>query len=67
MALHSRCPKEGCNSTRFESELEEPEGSKFKLLFIRCYSCGTVVGVLDYYNIGAMLTKLGQKLGFDLR
>lgn len=67
MALHSRCPKEGCNSTRFETEVEDPEGSNYKLLFIRCHSCGTVVGVLDYYNIGAMLGKLGDKMGIDLR
>lgn len=65
MAYCSKCPK--CEASSFETELETPRGSSFKLLFIRCSSCGTVVGVMDYYNIGAMLEKLGDKLGVDLR
>lgn len=66
MAYTSKCPKPDCNSSSFELAEEEPTGSKFKLNFVRCSSCGAVVGVLDYYNIGAVLNKLGKRLGFDL-
>ena len=65
MAFSSKCPS--CTSTSFETAIETPKNSNFKLLFIRCSSCGTVVGVLDYYNIGALLEKLADKLGVDLR
>lgn len=64
MALSSKCPC--CSSTAFESVIETPKNSNFKLQFIRCSSCKTVVGVLDYYNIGAMLENLAKKLGVSL-
>lgn len=64
MALSSKCPS--CSSTSFETAIETPKESRFKLLFIRCASCGAVVGVLDYYNIGSMLQQLAKKLGFRL-
>ncbi len=64
MALSSKCPC--CPSTSFESVIETPKNSNFKLQFVRCSSCRTVVGVLDYYNIGAMLEKLAKKLGVSL-
>jgi predicted Zn finger-like uncharacterized protein len=57
---YSKCPS--CSSTYFET----PSGSRYKLQFVKCSSCGTVVGVLDYYNIGALLFALAKKLGFDL-
>ncbi len=65
MAYNSKCPK--CESSSFEVEYETPKNSNFKLLFVCCSSCGTVVGVLDYYNIGAMLEKLGDRLNINLR
>lgn len=65
MAYSSKCPN--CSSTSFETAIEEPSGSNFKLIFIRCSSCGTVVGTMDYYNIGSMLEKIGDKLGINLR
>lgn len=65
MAYSSKCPK--CEGTSFETEIETPKNSRFKLLFVRCASCGVVISVLDYYNIGAMLEKLGDKLGVNLR
>ncbi len=37
--------------------LAEPHGSAFVLYFVQCASCGGVVGVQEYHNIGAMLKK----------
>ena len=41
-------------------------GSNFSLTFIQCASCGGVVGVMDYYNIGQLLHDLANKLGKPL-
>lgn len=54
MAL-STCSE--CKSTIFEVKENTPATSNYKLLFVQCASCGTVVGVMDYYNIGHMLHK----------
>jgi|GEM_PF-837509 len=53
--LFSACPR--CQQRYFEVREESPNGSNFKLNFVQCASCGSVVGVLDYFNIGAMLEK----------
>jgi predicted nucleic-acid-binding Zn-ribbon protein len=52
-----------CGSTLFETKEVTPRGSNFKLNFVQCSSCGGVVGVLDFYNIGGMLQTLAKKLG----
>jgi predicted nucleic-acid-binding Zn-ribbon protein len=52
MAMSS-CPK--CGENRFELAENSPAGSKFKFMFVQCAGCGTVLGVLDYYNVGDML------------
>jgi len=44
-----------CDNQLFQVEEQTPEGSGYKLLFVQCASCGTPVGVLDYFNIGAMM------------
>lgn len=62
--LRSKCPK--CEGNRFESVIEIPDNSNFKLQFIRCWSCKTVVGTQEYYNIGTLLYKLAKKLNLDL-
>jgi len=49
----SNCPK--CSSESFELVGIVPDGSKFRLLAVQCSSCGSVVGVMDARNIGAML------------
>jgi uncharacterized Zn finger protein len=64
MALNSQCPK--CESTRFETAVEEPSGSAYKIIFVRCSHCGTVVGTTDYYNTGALLEKIAKRMGFDI-
>ena len=56
-----RCPK--CESSSFENSEVEPRRSNFKLIFVHCSSCGAVVGVVDYYNIGAELKEIRAKLG----
>ncbi len=49
----STCPK--CDSHRFETTVTEPHNSNFKLIFVQCSSCGAVVGVLDFFNIGNII------------
>ncbi len=60
----SACPK--CSSSSFEIKINEPRGSRFKIYFIQCTSCGTVVGTMDYYDTATMLEKIAKKLGFDI-
>jgi len=59
MAL-STCPK--CNNRIFATQEYSPIGSAYKLIFIQCASCGTVVGVLDYYNIGTLIQKQNEAI-----
>jgi hypothetical protein len=54
------CPK--CSNTSFEMVEFTPRNSTFKLNSIQCESCGAVVGVMDYCNIGGMLETLAAKL-----
>ncbi|MDI9870558.1 hypothetical protein [Flectobacillus roseus] len=62
----SRCPNPSCNSSSFETVEKVPNGSRFKLNFIQCSSCGTVVSVQDYNNIEALIYKLAGKLKINL-
>ncbi|GAO01973.1 hypothetical protein PSR1_00838 [Anaeromyxobacter sp. PSR-1] len=50
------CP--ACQNSRFEAVNFEPSGSKFKFVSVQCASCGAIVGVMDYTNIGAELGSL---------
>ena len=43
----SKCPR--CEGTRFEMKEANVKDSRFKLTFVQCAACGTVVGVMDYY------------------
>ena len=58
------CPK--CDNKMFEVQTAEPQKSRYKVWFVNCTKCGAVVGVLDYWNIGALVLDLGKRLGFDL-
>jgi uncharacterized Zn finger protein len=61
----SICPK--CAHDQFELvESDSVKDSKFKIMFIQCQQCGTVVGNTDFYNIPSLLEKIAQKLGFSL-
>ena len=61
----STCPK--CDQHSFEIKENTPRGSNFKLLFVQCSSCGAVVGVMDYYNIGAKIKEVENKLDKVMR
>lgn len=56
----SMCPR--CDGNEFEMAETSPKGSRWKFQFVQCASCGSVVGVLDYMNIGAMVADLGEEL-----
>jgi len=55
-----------CGSTSFEIKENSPKGSQFKLMFVQCSSCGGVVAVMDYYNIGVLIHSLAKKLNITL-
>ena len=52
----SSCMK--CGTHSFEMVECEPRKSNYKLNFVQCTSCGGVVGVMDYLNVGADLRRL---------
>lgn len=60
----SICPK--CGGDSFEVVENQPSNSLYKYLFVQCKSCGCVIGVLDYYNIGTLFFKLAEKLHIKL-
>lgn len=60
----SKCPH--CQKSDFEVAEEELKDYIYKLMFVRCKSCKTVVGVMDCFNIGALIYKLADKLKVDL-
>jgi hypothetical protein len=64
MAMSSKCPK--CGETSFETAVEEVHNCHFKLNFVRCSACGCVVGVLEHFFIGDLISRLAQKLGISL-
>jgi hypothetical protein len=43
-----------------------PMNSDFKLNFVQCASCGGVVGVTDYFNIGGLIHTLAGKMNIRL-
>jgi hypothetical protein len=56
----SKCVK--CDGAIFETKDASPKHSQFKLTFEQCASCGGVVGVMDFYNIGAELQDIKKTL-----
>ena len=66
MALSSTCPK--CDNVSFEAVIEQIAGANFWLTFIRCASCGAVVGVIPYYSIEINLDHVQKMLeGVELK
>ena len=59
MYSSSKCPH--CQKSGFEVATESPKDSNYKLMFVRCQWCKTVVGVLDHYNIGNLVLKLAKR------
>lgn len=64
MAFQSICPK--CGKSSFEMAETPVTGSEFRLEFVRCASCGCVVGVTDYLNTPSLICKLAKRLNVDL-
>lgn len=60
----SKCPK--CEGSAFEVVNELPVNSNYELIFVRCVQCHSVVGTIDFYNVGALIKKLALKLKIDL-
>lgn len=60
----SKCPR--CGNTSFETVIETPKNSSFKYQFIRCESCKTVVGVMEYFNVSKLLFNLARKLNINI-
>lgn len=63
MAL-STCIK--CGNSSFENKEVTPRNSEFILSFIQCTSCGGVIGVVDFYNVGELIHQLAEKLNVSL-
>ena len=61
----STCTK--CGKTQFEVKEVSPGESNFTLNFIQCTSCGGVIGVIDYFNIGELIHQLAEELNVPLR
>ncbi|HMK03805.1 MAG TPA: hypothetical protein VK489_06420 [Ferruginibacter sp.] len=57
---YSKCPK--CDNTYFEVTENAPTKSNYKLLFVQCSKCGSVVGTMDFYNIGTLIGELEKKV-----
>jgi hypothetical protein len=60
----SNCVK--CGNHFFEMKEAEPATSNFKVQLIQCSSCGGVVGVMDYYNIGQLIHDFANKMNAKL-
>lgn len=56
----SSCPK--CDFKFFEVVENEPANGKYKYVFTQCAKCGTVVGVNEFYNIGALIKETPDSL-----
>lgn len=56
------CPRCGKSGTTLQQIT--PTGSNYRLQAVCCsnFGCGAVLGVLDYYNIGAIVKELENKV-----
>jgi len=61
----STCTK--CDNTQFEVKEVSPRESNFILNFVQCNSCGAVIGVIDYFNVGELIHQLAEELNVPLR
>jgi uncharacterized Zn finger protein len=67
----SKCPS--CENTTFEIVAGVFNPPSYKLNFVQCASCGTVVGVTDFTNVSAVLDaqnraikQIAEKLDADV-
>lgn len=64
MARTSRCPK--CDGTSFEMAEAKITGAAYRHYFIQCSTCGSVVGVTEFFNISNLIHQLAKKLRITL-
>lgn len=55
-----KCSK--CGNDSFETNIVSPAKSNFKLQFVNCASCGTIVGTMDFFNTAKLLENMAIKL-----
>jgi uncharacterized Zn finger protein len=48
----AKCPS--CNFTEFENAVKSVQGYNYQLNFIQCARCGSVMGVLPFYDPGVL-------------
>lgn len=61
----SKCPS--CESNHFEMvDNNNVKGTSYKVMFIQCSKCGTVVGITDFYHTASLLEKIAKNMGFKL-
>ena len=51
-----------CSHVRLKGSAETISGLRYQLIVIRCVSCGDLVGVTEYLNLGASLAKIEKRL-----
>lgn len=56
----SKCPK--CGNSFFKVEENSPQDSNYKFIFVQCSSCNSVVGVMEYFNVGEKISNLEKKI-----
>ena len=56
----STCAK--CDGHNFEVVTQEPSGSNFKLIFVKCSICKAPIGVTEYYNAGAEFLRQKEQI-----
>ncbi|WP_137742607.1 hypothetical protein R0L47_05540 [Pectobacterium polonicum] len=61
---NTTCPK--CPSTSFEMKETKIKGSNYRHFFVQCSACGAAIGVQDFYNTGALLSKICRKIGIPV-
>lgn len=48
----SKCPNPACGNTFFQLSEANVSGANFKMYFVQCSRCGTVVCAMPYYDPG---------------
>ena len=52
-----------CGNTRFEIKETPVSGSRFRLLFVQCSSCGGAIAVQEMHNTNQLIIDLAKRLG----
>jgi hypothetical protein len=56
----SKCA--ACKGSYFEVVTKEPRGANYKINFVQCTGCGAVVGVMEFFNAGKLLSNLSKEV-----